>query len=87
MCQLPEKPDCAAYEVNMQLAEIRLLSFDCYGTLIDWELGITEADVLERIYQGLTIADVGVSVREAGWVVTRLAELLSWQTDWAAGSA
>ena len=52
-----------------------------------WELGITEADVLERIYQGLTIADVGVSVREAGWVVTRLAELLSWQTDWAAGSA
>ena len=42
MCQLPEKPDCAAYEVNMQLADIRLLSFDCYGTLIDWELGITE---------------------------------------------
>ena len=26
----------------MQLADIRLLSFDCYGTLIDWELGITE---------------------------------------------
>jgi hypothetical protein len=52
-----------------------------------WELGITEADVLERIYQGLTVADVGVSVREAGWVVTRLAELLGWQTDWAAGSA
>jgi hypothetical protein len=52
-----------------------------------WELGITEADVLERIYQGLTVADVGVSVREAGWVVMRLAELLGWQTDWAAGSA
>lgn len=26
----------------MQLADVRLLSFDCYGTLIDWELGITE---------------------------------------------
>jgi hypothetical protein len=52
-----------------------------------WELGITEVDVLERIYQGLTVADVGVSVREAGWVVTRLAELLGWQTDWVAGSA
>jgi hypothetical protein len=52
-----------------------------------WELGITEADVLERIYQGLTVADVGVSVREAGWVVTRLAELLGWQTEWSAGAA
>jgi hypothetical protein len=45
-----------------------------------WELGITEADVLERIYQGLTISDVGVSVPEAQWVVTRLAELLGWQS-------
>ena len=26
----------------MQLAAAHLLSFDCYGTLIDWELGITE---------------------------------------------
>jgi 2-haloalkanoic acid dehalogenase type II len=25
----------------MRLADARLLSFDCYGTLIDWELGIT----------------------------------------------
>ena len=51
-----------------------------------WELGITEADVLERIYQGLTVADVGVNAREAQWVVTRLAELLGWQTDWTGGS-
>lgn len=28
---------------RMHLADIRLLSFDCYGTLIDWEFGITEA--------------------------------------------
>ena len=47
-----------------------------------WELGITEADVLERIYQGLTIADVGVNLVEAQWVVKRLAELLGWETDW-----
>lgn len=26
----------------MNLADVRLLSFDCYGTLIDWEYGITE---------------------------------------------
>lgn len=27
---------------NMRLSDARLLSFDCYGTLIDWEYGITE---------------------------------------------
>jgi 2-haloacid dehalogenase len=27
----------------MQLADFKVLSFDCYGTLIDWETGITEA--------------------------------------------
>jgi len=26
----------------MKLSDARLLSFDCYGTLIDWEFGITE---------------------------------------------
>ncbi|NCZ89018.1 MAG: haloacid dehalogenase, partial [Actinobacteria bacterium] len=26
----------------MRLADARLLSFDCYGTLIDWEFGITD---------------------------------------------
>jgi 2-haloacid dehalogenase len=27
----------------MQLSDFKVLSFDCYGTLIDWETGITEA--------------------------------------------
>jgi 2-haloacid dehalogenase len=31
----------------MKLADARLLSFDCYGTLIDWEFGIT--DVVIRL--------------------------------------
>lgn len=31
----------------MKLSEARLLSFDCYGTLIDWEFGIT--DVVTRL--------------------------------------
>ena len=47
-----------------------------------WELGITEADVLERIYQGLTTAEVGLEAREAPWVILRLAELLGWQEHW-----
>lgn len=31
----------------MKLSDARLLSFDCYGTLIDWEFGIT--DVVSRL--------------------------------------
>ena len=31
----------------MKFSDIRLLSFDCYGTLIDWEFGIT--DVVTRL--------------------------------------
>lgn len=33
----------------MKFSEVRLLSFDCYGTLIDWEFGIT--DVVTRLAQ------------------------------------
>lgn len=46
-----------------------------------WELGITEADVLERTHQGLLAGQAGVSAAEAEWVVRRLAELLGW--DWS----
>lgn len=42
-----------------------------------WQLGITEADVLERMAQGLQASDV-FSPAEAQWVMTRLAELLGW---------
>ena len=27
----------------MQLSRFKALSFDCYGTLIDWEAGLSEA--------------------------------------------
>jgi hypothetical protein len=43
-----------------------------------WELGITEADVLERMAQGLSASDV-FSALEAQWVLRRLAELLGWE--------
>ena len=42
-----------------------------------WELGITEADVLERMAQGLSASEV-FSGAEAQWVLRRLAELLGW---------
>jgi hypothetical protein len=43
-----------------------------------WELGITEADVLERMLAGLTGEGAAVSACESRWVVCRLAELLEW---------
>jgi len=44
-----------------------------------WELGITEADVLQRIHQGLGDVAIGLSAAEAQWVIYRLAEVLGWQ--------
>lgn len=41
-------------------------------------LGITEDDVLERIGLGLVAQPDLLSAAEAGWVGTRLAELLGW---------
>ena len=43
-----------------------------------WQLGVTEHDVLGRIWQGLQGGEAGVNDDEARWVVTRLAELLEW---------
>ena len=43
-----------------------------------WELGVAEADVLERIHRGLLTDESAVEVVEAAWVTRRLAELLDW---------
>lgn len=45
---------------------------------IRWELGVTEADVLERVHRGLLAEGSGVDPIEAWWVLNRLAELLGW---------
>lgn len=48
---------------------------------MEFQLGITEADVLQRCLQGLRAggdAPPVVSEAEAVWVVRRLAELLGW---------
>lgn len=38
----------------------------------------SEAEILRRIYAGLCSDGAGVSIGEAAWVTTRLAELLQW---------
>jgi hypothetical protein len=43
-----------------------------------FDLGITEADVLERCELGLLTEASAVSANEARWVIRRLAELLGW---------
>ena len=50
-----------------------------------WQLGITEADVLERVHRGLLGGTAGLSEAEAGWVTHRLAEILEWDDPQLAG--
>lgn len=40
--------------------------------------GLAEDDVLGRMQAALSVPDSGLREDEAGWVVTRLAELLRW---------
>jgi hypothetical protein len=47
---------------------------------LEFRLGITSGDVLERIARGLAEPESGVSEQEAWWVVHRLRELLGWET-------
>jgi hypothetical protein len=46
---------------------------------LQWQLGVTEADVLARMHAGLLGPDAPVPEAEAGWIVKRLAELLEWE--------
>lgn len=38
----------------------------------------SESEILNRIHAGLCTPESGVSIAEATWIVTRLAELLAW---------
>lgn len=45
---------------------------------MEFRLGITPQDVLERVERGLRDEGVGVDAAEGRWVLRRLAELLGW---------
>jgi hypothetical protein len=66
---------CQRYELCEDLA---MMFVDTAQTKL-WELGISEADVLERIHAGLQAGAGGVETNEAQWVICRLAELLGWE--------
>ncbi len=73
--ELPREELAARYELCEDMA----------GMLVDhastklWELGVTEADVLERMRRGLRAEGSALTPAEARWVVRRLAELLGWE--------
>jgi len=53
---------------------------------LQWQLGITEGDVLERLHAGLMGEGAPVPANEGEWIVRRLAELLEWERPkWKAG--
>lgn len=64
----------ARYEVCEDLANHMVEH--CLG--VHREIGVAEDEVLVRCHRGLMAPEAGVSPDEAGWVVTRLAELLNW---------
>ena len=45
---------------------------------LQWQLGITEDDVLEKLHAGLVGEDAPVPAPEGEWIIKRLAELLEW---------
>ena len=69
---LPRTELTQRYELCEDMAQMLV---DTARTL-EFSLGITQADVLQRVAQGLQGEGAVVSEAEAGWVITRLAELL-----------
>jgi hypothetical protein len=70
----PREVIAARYELCEDLAQ--MLTETAQARRLD--LGITGADVLERLERGLLVDDSPVEPDEARWVVRRLAELLGW---------
>ena len=70
--QLPLAEFRARYELCEDLAQMLVER----AQAIRFELGVTEADVLQRVGQGLL--DAGLQGGEPAWVLRRLAELLDW---------
>jgi hypothetical protein len=71
---LPRDELAERYELCEDLAQMLTET----ARQMELSLGITETDVLTRCLQGLEVEPAVVTPAEANWVITRLAELLSW---------
>ena len=77
------------YERSMRISDFKVLTFDCYGTLIDWETGISRvlrrwADAEAHFREAVEIADATGGKRGSNALETRygLARALSAQRKW-----
>lgn len=71
---LGQRDMAARYELCEDLAQ----ALTEQARLTQFQLGITESDVLEKMLQALLQEGSPVSPPQALWVVRRLAELLDW---------
>lgn len=79
----PREVVAARYELCEDMANM----LTEHAKTMQFSLGVTEADVLQRCHRGL-MAEGGVfSGPEAGWVIHRLAELLDWPMDFKSPDA
>jgi hypothetical protein len=67
-----------AMSARYELCEDLAMLLTEHAKTVLFDLGITEADVLERCELGLLGEESVVSAVEARWVIRRLAELLGW---------
>jgi len=73
----PREVVAARYELCEDMANM----LTEHARNMQFSLGVTEADVLQRCHRGLTADGAVFSAPEAGWVIHRLAELLDWPMD------
>ena len=77
----PREEIAARYEFCEDLAT----ALTEHARTVQWQHGVTEHDVLERILKGLLEPASGIEAAQAQWVARRLAELLEW--TWSVGDA
>ena len=66
------------YRARYDLCEDMALLLVEQCQAVHHDQGVSEDLILERVLAGLADAATGIDGAEARWVVTRLAELLSW---------
>ena len=81
--RLPLAEFRARYELCEDLAQMLVER----AQALRFDLGVTEADVLQRIGQGLREPGAGLQGGEPAWVLRRLAELLDWPWEERLGDA
>lgn len=70
----PREHIAQRYEICEDLA----MALTDHARTVQWQLGIAERDVLDRMHAGLLEPSSGLNEAEALWVTRRLAELLEW---------